>query len=148
MRVALQLTAIAKALLVIRIHEGVEDLTEKDLKIIDWCGYSLANEEKRACLKVLAQIEFETTASTQSIADKIGLNTSVIGNILQNLASVGVIVRGGNSETNSLQWKLTKKEDWEIIEGIEDILTHIEREVTLEEDKENNEILDDIMSKM
>ena len=121
MRVALQLTSIAKALMVIRKHEDKKalDLTEKDLEIIDHCGWSLANEEKRAALKVLANIQYGVYMKTQIVADKIGLATGVVGNILQNLASVGILIRSGDS--GSLSWRINKESDWKIIRRIEKI---------------------------
>lgn len=136
MRVALQLTAIAKGLSIMRKAEG-EALGERDLKIIDWCGYSLANEEKRACLRILAELAFDSYMSTQNIADKIGLSTGVIGSILQNLASVGVVARSGSG---SLIWKILKRGDWEIIREIEGIVEEVyeidHRELSEEELKE------------
>lgn len=135
MRVALQLTSIAKGLSIIRKAEG-EALGERDLKIIDWCGYSLANEEKRACLKVLAEISFDSYISTQNVADKIGLSTGVIGSILQNLASVGVVSRSG---IGTLVWKILNRNDWDIIREIECITEEIDvvnRELVEEEIQE------------
>ncbi len=150
MRVALQLTAIAKGLSLIRQHEtGNSELNDNDLHIIDWCGYSLANEEKRACLRVLASIEYNVTVQTQTIADTIGLNTSVTGVILQNLASVGVITRSGGE--GGLHWKITKEEDWKIVRRIEDLKglrMFGQRVLSIEEDKEKDQMLDDILSKI
>lgn len=138
MRVALQLTAIARALSIMRKAEGKE-LGTKDEAIIEWCGYSLANEEKRACLRFLAGLEYGDFATTQIVADKIGLSTSTIGNVLQNLASVGILIReGGNS---GLTWRINNKEDWETIrriEGIEDIKKYEDRIMTGEEIEERD----------
>lgn len=142
MRVALQLTAIAKALQIIRTHEGGE-LNEKDTDIIDWCGYSLANEEKRACLKVLAGVEFETYIKTSIIADKIGLSTSIVRNILQNLSATGVLQRGGTDD--GLSWTIKNKSDWEIVRRIEKIsekIIHTQRAVSDEEGDEKNEAME------
>ncbi len=145
MRVALQLTAIAKGLAVMR---GPEGLTERDYSIIDWCGYSLANEEKRACLRFLATAEFNVFANTTIVADKIGLDTSVTRNILQNLAAVGVLDRTGDG--GGLSWRIKNKDDYEIVRRVENI-TKTEvletRETTAEEDEENNEMLNSMMAK-
>lgn len=136
MRVALQLTAIAKALMVMRKSEGGGgQLTEGDLSSIDWCGYSLANEEKRACLRVLGGLDFEVSASTQTIADKVGLDSAVIGNVLQNMAATGVLVRTGSS--SGLMWRIKDKENWTIIRRVEGIIESSffeEREATDEEE--------------
>lgn len=150
MRVALQLLAIAKGLLAMRQAEFGDSaiLDNTDHSIIEWCGYSLANEEKRSCLKVLCAGAVEVALKTQTIADKVGLSTSVIGNIMQNLAAVGVVKRSG--ESGNLTWAMKKESDWKIVRRLENIDTQTlfkEREITQEEEKENDEMLNDIMKK-
>lgn len=146
MRVALQLTAVGKGLFAMRKHEN-SILSENDMRMIEWCGYSLANEEKRACLRVLAQYDFGVEGSTQSIADLIGLSTSVINSVLQNLASVGVLKRtGGSGDKGGLHWKFSNQNEWELVRKIENIsgnvIKHFEsRELTEEEPDELNEAL-------
>lgn len=133
MRVALQLSAIAKGLSIMRQAEGGE-LTSKDQAIIEWCAYSLGNEEKRACLRVLAGIPEETYVSTQTIADKVGLATTVISSILQNLAAVGVILRSGGE--SGLSWRIASMKDYATIrriEGIEEKVAIAERRTTHED---------------
>ena len=121
MRTALQLSAIAKGMLLIRHHEDESPhLIENDLRSIEWCGYSLANEEKRACLRALGQVKFGDALKTQTVADEVGLNTTVIGNILQNLASVGVVTRSGDG-TGSLTWRLKNESEYDIIRRVENI---------------------------
>lgn len=140
MRVALQLMAIAKSLTIIRRHETGNPLTElsdKDMEILDHLAFSLANEEKRASLKILANIQFGVYAKTQIVADKIGLSTDITKYILQNLASVGVLDRTG--DTGSLSWRIRKQSDWNIVrrvEKIEEIAEYEDREITAEEDSE------------
>lgn len=115
MRVALQLISIAKGLYIMR--KG--DLSEKDLDIIDWCGYSLANEEKRACLKVLGSVKYNTYMSTQNIADKLGLATSVVGTLLQNLGATGILIRTGSD--TGLMWTIKHESHWNIVRRVEKI---------------------------
>lgn len=149
MRVALQLTAIAKALMIIRKHEdGGTELTEDDIGIIDWCGYSLANEEKRACLKILASIDYMHSISGQSIGDKIGLSTTRTNYVLQNLASVGVVQRAGAD--HGLTWRIESKIEWETIRRIEaiDVILEIkDRELSNDEVKEKDELFEDMFNK-
>lgn len=141
MRVALQLVAIARALSIMKHNEcGSYELEEPELSILDWVGYSLANEEKRACLKILASIEFGASLSTQSIADIIGLDTSVVGSFLQNLSAVGIIQR---SALGALLWTFKNKNDYDLvrrIEHIEDIAIIEERDLTNEEEASLNEL--------
>ena len=142
MRVALQLTAIAKALKAMRIAEG-GDLGPKDLDIIDWCGYSLANEEKRACLRTLAKIPFNTTIKTQVVADQIGLATHFANTILQNLTAVGVLKRTGSGD--GLFWQIAKEQDWTFVrkmEGIGQDSEFEDRDISSEETDEKSSSLD------
>ncbi len=134
MRVALQLTTLAKGLYIMRKHEN-RTLGKADLRIINWCGYSLANEEKRACLKILATIPFDTVLRTQTLADQIGLATSMVSLTLQNMAATGILKRGGMAD--GLSWKILKEDDWRLIreiEGIKDTESVVvEREISSEE---------------
>lgn len=99
MRTALQLSYIARAIMLMRGRE----LDDKDMTILSWLGFSLANEEKRAVLGVLAT--YIGTVQTQEIADTIGLDTKIIRSVLQNLASTGIVIRGRNGGA-SLDWTI------------------------------------------
>lgn len=135
MRVSLQLLTIAKGLMIMQKHEnGTTKLTDSQLSVLDWCCYSLANEEKRGCLKILASVDFNESVSTQVISDKIGLATSVTQGYMQNLASTGVIVRQGAN--NMLKWGFKNRSYYDIvrrIEKIDEIEELEEREITTEE---------------
>lgn len=144
MRVALQLIALAKGLYVMRRHEGKE-LEERDMHMLDWCGYSLANEEKRACLSILARTDYESYVSTQIIADKIGLDTQVVRSVLQNMSATGVLVRGADGGT--LSWKIASRNDWELVRRIEDIKDtekYDDRLITQEEETSMNVSLEEM----
>jgi len=144
MRVALQLKSIVRALVVIRKHDGL-DLTENDMDIVDWCGYSLANEEKRVCLRAIARMDFEDSVMTTVIADDIGLRTEITRTILQNLTSVGVLKRTGKND--SFRWKFADEDDWEIVrrlEGLTETVKYDEREYVSEDSGELNEQFDAI----
>lgn len=138
MRVALQLTAIAKGLMIIRKNDG-EEMGEKDLGILDWCGYSLANEEKRASLRVLGSLEWGEAIKTQVAADQIGLSTEVVNLIFQNLTATGVVIRSGGQ--GELNWMIKEKRDWEAIRRIEKITDskkYKDREISDEEEDEKD----------
>lgn len=144
MRVALQLTTMAKALAVITIYEnqgGNGGLSDEQITMIEWCGYSLANEEKRACLKVLAKNNFEYTLNTSTIADHVGLSTEIIRTSLQNLAAVGVLERTGIGD--ALHWKFKNESEWALVrrlEGIEGDGNQVEvRDSSNEEEGEKDE---------
>lgn len=137
MRVSLQLKAIARGIGAIKFYEtGACEFTDADLSVIDWVGYSLANEEKRACLKVMASVAFDAGLTTSTVADQVGLNTNIIGIILQNLAAVGVLTRTGDG-MNSLRWHFKEVSDYNIVRRIEHIqgeLNLVNRESTSEDD--------------
>jgi len=135
MRVALQLSAIAKGLMAM-CHQDREDtvLDEKDISYIEWCAYSLANEERRACLRALAGVSWETAMGTGDVADKIGLSTDVTRLHLQHLAAIGILERSGGGD--SLAWKFLRKEEWAIVKRLEGLATaedFVARQVTLDE---------------
>ncbi len=122
MRVALQLLAITKGLMVMRRHDSkqhVWEMNEEDMQYVEWCAYSLANEERRACLREIAQVSFEDSTTAQNIADKVGLSTSVISMNLQHLAAVGVLKR--MALQGSLRWSFTRKEEWKTVRKLEEI---------------------------
>lgn len=137
MRVALQLISIAKGLYVMRGRE----LDEGDLRILDWCAYSLANEEKRACLLCLCKLAFDRSLNTSSIADRIGLDTPIVRNVLQNLSAVGVLERSGTGD--GLHWKIKNVDDWRILRRVNGITESEDangRSVSHEEEEEAEEV--------
>jgi hypothetical protein len=146
MRTALQLSAIAKGMLLIRKNEdGSNKLTDGDMRSVEHCGYSLANEEKRACLRTLAKIKYGDAVKTQTVADEVGLATTIIGNILQNLASVGVVVRFGDG-TGSLTWRIKNENEYDTIrrvENIQELYNFNERQLSDEEEDEKAKARDE-----
>lgn len=129
MRVALQLKTIAKSLSLMSHYEnGSYDLSKEQIDVIEWCGYSLANEEKRACLRVLAENPFGTNLLNSIIADKIGLSDFTANLILQNLSATGIVTRtktgaGGEEpgNTTGIAWAIKNKHDYDLICRVEKI---------------------------
>jgi len=120
MRIALQLSSLAKGLMVMSHYDtGLWDLSEDDITYIEWCAYSLANEERRACLKVLASLPDNDYAFGQSIADIVGLNTSIVSINLQHLAAIGLVDRYGDG--SGLQWRIKNQANKAIIRRLEGI---------------------------
>lgn len=97
MRTALQLTNVAKSLSIMR---GAP-LTDEDMGIVSWLAWSLGNEEKRACLTVLANAH--ESISAKFVAHTIGLSTTATKNVLQSLAAVGIVDRFGD-DMGTLKW--------------------------------------------
>ncbi len=141
MRIALQMSNIAKGLMAISLHEtGKTKLSDDYLHILDWCAFSLANEEKRSCLQVIAKHDFGLTVRTSAVADVVGLDTEVVRNVLQNLSAVGILTRDGDG-SNGLIWSITKESDWKVLRRIADITESVnlkDRELTVEEKPEED----------
>jgi hypothetical protein len=140
-RVALELMNLAKGLMCMQYHDTNGEsweLPENMIRHIEWCSYSLANPEKRACLRFLAELDFGVSARNQTVADKIGLNTTVIGRVLQNLGSIGILQRSGSDA--GLSWTIRDKKVWEEVRKLENIETvsilDIEREISVDEEEE------------
>lgn len=146
MRIALQLSAIARGLSVMRFYDtGSYDLIEEDINHIEWCAYSLANEERRSCLKVIAKLRNGEYMRTQTIADTIGLSTSITGMNLQHLAAIGILQRSGSSD--GLMWSIKDPRVWSIVrrlEGIiDDTVKEEERQLSLEDNVEAGITIED-----
>ncbi len=143
MRIAQQLIAVARGLQVMRGRE----LDENDMKVLDWCCYSLANEEKRAAIRIICEAPIGVSVTTSIVADRIGLDTSVVRNVLQNLSAVGVLERSGGGD--GLAWKIKDVDDYELlrdINGIKITSTLFSRQLSSEEKEEIEEVADHALS--
>lgn len=144
MRVALQLSAIAKGLMVMSLNDtGSTVLNEADIAHVEWCAYSLANEERRSCLRVLAGVSWETQVSTQVVADKIGLSTEVAKQHLQHLTAIGILERHGGTD---LGWSFSRQEEYKIVkrlEGIAEESVYVQRALTTDEIGEQNAVAEE-----
>jgi len=126
MRVAIQLSVLAKGLMAMKYVEcGEMELGEKELHILDWCAYSLGNEEKRAVLDVLAKQDFGHTIKNSDVANVVGLGNNVISNVLQELASIGLVLRTtlntGSDQAGSFLWSIKTVEDWNVLRRINEV---------------------------
>ncbi len=140
MRLGQEMLSIARGLSIMRQAEGVI-IGSEDYKVIDWIGYSLANEEKRACLRILAGLEYDKWIKTNLVADLIGLDETIIKILLQNLSAIGVVKRQSQGDGMGMQWKIADKADWELIREMEGILPEPEEKVEpIEEIEEIEEI--------
>ena len=101
-RVSKELQSIALGFSAMQYHETKQwELSEDQLLYLDWCAYSLANEERRAVLNVMRS---GGEWSTQRVADNIGLSTEITKSFLQQLTAIDVCERAG--EGNKLMWKI------------------------------------------
>lgn len=137
MRISQQLLAVATGLLTMANMEGEKELAEEDIRKIEWCAYSLANEEKRRCLRALAGYSFGSRVKTQVVADAVGLSTGVISMVLQALAASNVLARTGDSNSNA--WEMRTKDEWEMVRRLESLsgfTGNVERQANEEDDGE------------
>lgn len=92
MRVSLQLVNLSKTLMIMNYHDnGKYELTDENLRTIDWVGYSLANEEKRACLKIISFQDFEVGNDAESVSVELGLSSYVTDGFLKNLVATNIL---------------------------------------------------------
>lgn len=126
MRVALQLTSLATGLMIMHHHDTEKwEVSGEDIGYVEWCAYSLANEERRGCLKIVAGVGFDESVSASAIGDLIGLPTQVINISVQHLAAVGILKRVGE-KGRTFHWSFKNKKDWEIVRRLEHITEDVE----------------------
>lgn len=137
MRIAKQLSGLATSLSIMQHHEtGSYELSEENIYSIEWCAYSLANEEKRACLRVLASIGYGEAVAVQVVADRIGLSSEITMNVLDNLHSVGILER--SSDTGNLTFTIESEKHYATIrrmEGLTGTLSYGNRGVSQDENQ-------------
>lgn len=104
MRTSLQLRTLAMGMMVMNVHEyGQSDLTEANLRALEWCAFSLANDERRATLKTLAMYAQGATAA--AIGHDMHLPTKTAERYLDQLFALSVVRRIEVGSTH--QWVLT-----------------------------------------
>jgi len=90
MRTALQLRTLAKGLAIMNMREhGTSRLTTANLRALEWCAFSLANDERRATLKTLATYLRGATAS--AIGQSMKLPTKTAERVLEQLNALGLV---------------------------------------------------------
>ena len=95
-------------------HEnGSATLTEKNLRALEWCAFSLANDERRKTLQVLA--EYPQGCTSAAVAMKLGLPTNSTSNYMQQLAALRVLRRIKVDGSNADIWKMEDDNIREII---------------------------------
>ncbi len=114
MRTALQLRGLALGMCIMNENEnGSATLTEKNIRALEWCAFSLANDERRKTLQALAEYPAGCTAS--AIAMALGLPTTPTSNYLQQLASLRVCRRMKVDGSNADLWVMEDESMRDII---------------------------------
>lgn len=103
MRTALQLRTLATGMMIMNMREyGTSRLTDANLRALEWCAFSLANDERRATLKTLAS--YAQGASASAVGQKMHLPTKTAERSLEQLHALGLVTltRGGGADL----WRL------------------------------------------
>lgn len=121
-RVAKQLESIVKVFILMNEYEG-EDVINIE-KAIDWLGFSLANEEKREILKILAGLPFNSGdklrmgIEANEVADNIGLSTVVTKGYIQNLTALNIVTRYSKNLESSPEFYIKDESTYDLIRRI------------------------------
>jgi hypothetical protein len=114
MRTALQLRGLALGMCIMNENEtGKAELTEKNLRGLEWCAFSLANDERRKTLQALA--EYPAGCNSAAIGMTLGLPTNSASSYLQELAALRVCRRLKVDGTNADLWQMEDENMREII---------------------------------
>lgn len=114
MRTALQLRGLALGMCIMNENEnGKAVLTDKNLRALEWCAFSLANDERRKTLQALA--EYPRGCTSAAIAMELGLPTSSTAAYLQQLASLRVCHRLKVDGSNADLWLMENEDMRDII---------------------------------
>ena len=113
MRTVLQLRGLALGMMVMNECEtGKAALTEKNHRALEWCAFSLADDERRMTLQTLAQYPAGCTAA--GLAMVLGLPTHSVGYYLQQLDALKIARRTKGGSTADL-WHMKEESDREIV---------------------------------
>ena len=95
-------------------HEnGSPTLTDKNFRALEWCAFSLANDERRKTLQALS--EYPQGCTSAGVAQVLGLPTNPTANYLQQLASLKVCRRTKGVNDNADRWIMDEPNIREII---------------------------------
>ena len=119
MRTALQLRGIALGLLAMNHAEGIPGLTDENMRLLEWCAYSLANDERRNALRSLAQ--YTEGCKTSGIATAMNLPTKSAAGYLQQLNALGVCVREKDGAGTQDKWQMTSRNMRQFVLRVEQI---------------------------
>jgi hypothetical protein len=130
-RVMKQLTAIAQALQCMAEDTQAELPTDLTMAL-EWTGYSLCNDKRRAWLRNLVGLKDEGKKLTaRNISSCTGLHTEVVKKELDQLQAIGVIRLSGEEDDGVKRWEIANNEladmtrridpyDGEVISTIDD----------------------------
>lgn len=100
-RVMKQLMNMTKALMVMNYAETGSDVLPQDLRTaVEWCGYSLADDKRRAYFKALIGLEQQgLKATARNISAYTGLHHTAVERGMSILSAIGVVKMNEVDET-------------------------------------------------
>lgn len=122
-RVMKQLMNMTKALMVINYAETGSDVLPTDLRTaVEWCGYSLADDKRRAYFKALIGLEQQGLKPTaRNISAYTGLHHTAVERGMSILSAIGVVkmneAKEGENQTKT--WTVSDYRLKEIVKRID-----------------------------
>jgi len=115
-RVMKQLTYIAQGLQV--INQG--PLTPQLSQALEWVGWSLANDKRRAYLKCIVQLDYQGKKITaRNISALTGLHKDIVRKGMDQLQALGVVTLDRDDDAGEYEWYLTHR-------GLKDITMRLD----------------------
>jgi hypothetical protein len=115
-RVMKQLTYIAQGLQVINQGPLTPDLS----KALEWVGWSLANDKRRAYLKCIVQLDYQGKKITaRNISALTGLHKDIVRKGMDQLQALGVVTLDRDDDNGEYEWYLTHR-------GLKDITMRLD----------------------
>jgi hypothetical protein len=105
-RVMKQLTYIAQGLQV--INQG--PLTPQLTQAVEWVGWSLANDKRRAYLKCIVQLDYQGKKITaRNISALTGLHKDIVRKGMDQLQALEVVTLDRDDDNGEYEWYLTHR---------------------------------------
>lgn len=136
-RVMKQLMNLAKSFMVMNYAETGSDVLTDDLRTaIEWCGYSLADDKRRAFFKALIGLEYQGLKCTaRNISAYTGLHHTAVERGMSILSAIGVVkmneAKEGENQTKT--WTVIDYRLKEIVKRIDPPKT-VDKDDYLEDD--------------
>ena len=124
-RVMKQLMNMTKALMVMNYAETGSDVLPTDLRTaVEWCGYSLADDKRRAYFKALIGLEQQgLKATARNISAYTGLHHTAVERGMSILSAIGVVkmneVDDTKKENQTKTWTVSDYRLKEIVKRID-----------------------------
>lgn len=117
-----QLTNIAKSFMAIHMAETGDNVLPDDMRTaIEWVGYSIANDKRRAYFKAVIGLEAQMLKPTaRNIAAYTGLHQTAVERGMSVLSAIGVVrLNEAKSDNEAKMWTIADNNLKEIVKRID-----------------------------